>query len=64
MAYISIPSPSLLDRFEFIGVYNGEKQWRSNSGKRLYTWDGLPGEIEVFNQRGKHLGAIDPQTGS
>jgi hypothetical protein len=25
----------------------------------LYTWDSLHGEIEVFNKRGKHLGAID-----
>jgi len=26
----------------------------------LFTWDSLHGEIEVFNKRGKHLGAMDP----
>jgi hypothetical protein len=29
---------------------------RSDGGARLYTWDSLHGEIEVFNRPGKHLG--------
>jgi hypothetical protein len=33
------------------------------SGTRLYTWDSLHGEVEVFTARGKHLGAVDPVTG-
>ena len=32
-------------------------------GKRLYTWDSLHGEIEAFNRRGEHLGALDAITG-
>jgi hypothetical protein len=48
---------------EDLGAINGEKRWRSTDGKRLYTWDAFHGEIEVFNARGKHLGAIDPLTG-
>ena len=58
-----IPKPSVLDDFEFLGAINGERRWRSDDGKRLYTWDSLHGEIEVFNARGKRLGTMDPKTG-
>jgi hypothetical protein len=43
--------------------YQGASRWRSADGERIYTWDHTHGEIEVFNKRGKHLGAADPQTG-
>ncbi len=46
-----------------LGAINGQRRWRSPDGKRLYTWVALHGEIEVFNARGKHLGALDPLTG-
>jgi putative cytotoxic protein len=59
-----IPKPSILDEFEFIGAINGERRWRSDGGKRIYTWDALHGEVEVFNKRGKHLGALDPINGT
>jgi hypothetical protein len=59
----SIPKPSFLDRMKSLGAINGQRRWRSLDGKRLYTWDPLHGEIEVFNARGKHLGALDPLTG-
>jgi hypothetical protein len=58
-----IPRPSILDEFESLGAPYGERRWRSDGGKRLYTWDSLHGEIEVFNGRGKHLGSMDPITG-
>jgi hypothetical protein len=59
-----IPRPSILDEFEAIGARQGQRRWRSDGGKRLYTWDSLHGEIEVFNSRGKHLGSLDPITGT
>jgi hypothetical protein len=59
----TIPNPSILDDFESLGAVNGKQRWRSDGGKRLYTWDSLHGEVEVFNARGKHLGALDPNTG-
>ena len=46
-----------------MGSFNGEKRWRSFDKKRLYTWDGLHGEIEVYNIRGRHLGVLEPQNG-
>ncbi|MFB7078806.1 colicin E3/pyocin S6 family cytotoxin [Streptomyces sp. NPDC056308] len=38
-------------------------RWRSKDKQRYYTWDRLHGEIEAFNIRGRHLGALDAQTG-
>lgn len=62
--YKPVPQPSILDTFESLGFVYGAKRWRSTAGDRLYTWDGLHGEVEVFNKRGRHLGALDPQTGA
>ncbi|MET0081140.1 MAG: colicin E3/pyocin S6 family cytotoxin [Candidatus Thiodiazotropha lotti] len=61
---IPIPDPCFLDDCESLGAFNGQKRWRSANGERLYTWDSLHGEIEVFNKRGRHLGAIDPVYGN
>ena len=58
-----IPRPSILDDQEYFGVRGGRKVWRSRDRERYYTWDGLHGEVEVFNKRGLHLGALDPRTG-
>lgn len=37
--------------------------WRTRDGRIYYTWDSLHGELEAFNRRGRHLGAVDPMTG-
>lgn len=59
MSGVPIPNPcDFLDKMQPIGAVNGEKRWRSPKG-RLYTWDSLHGEIEVFNKRGRHLGVMD-----
>ena len=58
-----IPNPCFLDECISIGAVNGQKRWKSKDLKKIYTWDSLHGEIEVFNKRGKHLGAISPQGG-
>jgi hypothetical protein len=59
-----LPRPCFLDACESLGFISGERRWRSPDGKRLYTWDALHGEIEAFNARGRHLGALDAVTGS
>ncbi|MBD3249181.1 hypothetical protein GF336_03990 [Candidatus Woesearchaeota archaeon] len=33
-------------------------------GKRIYKWDNLHNEIEVFDDMGKHMGAQDPLSGA
>ena len=57
------PTPCFLDECVALGFMHGTRRWRSPTGKRLYTWDDLHGEIEVFTKRGTHLGAADPVTG-
>lgn len=56
----AIPKPSFLDTCVPLGAFGNQRRWRSQDGTRLYTWDSLHGEIEVFNKRGYHLGVIDP----
>lgn len=41
----------------------GEQRWRDPDGERLYEWDDLHGEVEVYDRRGHHLGAVDAVTG-
>lgn len=60
---VPIPTTSFLDKCELLGAFGGHRRWRSLDGKRLYTWDSLHGEIEVYNRRGRHLGAADALTG-
>jgi len=56
------PKPCYLDNFE-VWKTVGEKIWRNSEHTRLYTWDYLHGEIEVFNARGHHLGVLHAVTG-
>ncbi len=58
-----IPHACILDEFEYLGAPHGERRWRTDGGKRLYTWDSLHGEVEVFNARGRHLGSLHAITG-
>jgi hypothetical protein len=57
------PSPCYLDRMDRWRVINGKQTWRSPCGKRLYQWDELHGEIEVYNKRGKHVGVLHAVSG-
>jgi hypothetical protein len=57
------PSPCFLDdspEVERLGAYGGRLRWRSRERKQLYEWDSTHGEIEVYNLRGRHLGAAEP----
>ena len=58
-----LKSPNFLDDCIYWKVVAGRKVWKSYDNKRLYTWDELHGEIEVFNSRGRHLGSADYLTG-
>ena len=57
------PKPSYLDPCVYPGARSRERRWRSKDRTKLYTWDWVPGEIEVFNKRGRHLGSIDAISG-
>lgn len=60
---VSVPNPSILDGFQYLGLVNGQRLWKSQRGDRYYTWDRLHGEVEVFNRRGKHIAVVDPISG-
>lgn len=63
MSAIPRPKPCYLDDFKVDRVVGGSKIWKNQDGDRYFTWDSLHGEIEVFNTRGRHLGAADPVSG-
>lgn len=58
-----IPRHGFLDTCDYLGYIYGERRWRDPEGDFIYTWDGLHGELEVYDARGHHLGAADPMTG-
>jgi hypothetical protein len=60
---VPIPDPSFLDLCVRLKTINGERRWGNTDGNRIYTWDSLHGEIEVYNVRGFHLGVVDAFTG-
>jgi len=41
----------------------GGQRWTNAERDRIYEWDGLHGEWEVYNNTGFHLGAADSATG-
>ena len=61
MPYIPKPKPCFLDTAEKYKVINGRQVYKK--GRLYYTWDEFHGEVEAFDKRGWHLGALDAQTG-
>ena len=49
---VPIPNPSFLDNCIRLKTINGERRWGNDDGTRIYTWDSLHGEIEVYKNRG------------
>jgi hypothetical protein len=41
----------------------GGQRWKNENGSRLYEWDDLHQEIEVYTSRGVHLGTLNAVTG-
>ncbi|MBA0125086.1 hypothetical protein H0B56_05975 [Haloechinothrix sp. YIM 98757] len=63
MGGVPRPTPCFLDQMEPCGAPDGRKRWRNHNHDRYYTWDDVHGHIEVFNKRGRHIGALDAVTG-
>lgn len=62
MTFISRPKPCFLDGMVRV-ARAGPPRWASADRSRFYEWDGLHGEIEMYNRRGRHLGALHAVTG-
>jgi Cytotoxic len=58
---VPIPSTTFIEGLDFIGQPGGRRRYRV--GKRIYEWDSLHGELEVYDSRGHHLGAADAESG-
>jgi hypothetical protein len=56
-----VPSSGFIKDLEYLGTPAGRRRYRSRD--RIYEWDSLHGELEVYNNRGRHLGAADAETG-
>jgi hypothetical protein len=54
------PKPCFLDQFTKTYIDGTTKVFVDDENDRLYTWDSLHGEIEVFNKRGRHIAVFDP----
>jgi Cytotoxic len=53
-------SPSLSPIWNNFDRYQGKTR---RDKDRLFEWDNLHGDIEVYNKRGEHLGSMNPFTG-
>lgn len=62
MSGLPLPPDSFLRDLEVVQVQHNRRIWRGENGF-FYTWDSLHGEVEVFNERGRHLGACDAISG-
>lgn len=63
MSFARRPRPSFVDKLERLPGRDPSR-WRDPSGQ-LYEYDGEHGgEFEVYNKRGKHLGAADAISGA
>ncbi|MCL2087465.1 MAG: colicin E3/pyocin S6 family cytotoxin [Oscillospiraceae bacterium] len=57
MPYIPRPKPCFLDTMVKAFVDGDTQVYKMND--KFYTWDGLHGEIEVFNKRGCQIMIYD-----
>jgi Cytotoxic len=55
------PDSGFIAKLEFLGQPERRRRYRGE--KRYYEWDSLHGELEVYDNRGHHLGVVDAITG-
>jgi hypothetical protein len=58
---VPVPDSGFVAKLEYLGCPQGRRRYRSDD--RIYEWDSLHGELEVYNKRGRHLGVLDGVTG-
>lgn len=63
LSYVPLSSPNFAERLTSLGTLNGRKRWRDDQTKPIFEYDSQHGELEVYNQRGRHLGVADVRSG-
>jgi len=64
MPPVPVPDTEFIKSLRHATAIGGRRRWTNAAGDRIFEWDSLHGELEVYNKRGKHLGALDPETGA
>ena len=59
MGQIAMPRDCFLRKLEAPFSRGGKKVYRSEDGKRLFTWDSLHGHVEGYDAHGYHIGVFD-----
>jgi hypothetical protein len=59
MTFIPPPDTPFIRSLVHMPPRGRAKRWRDQAGKRIYEWDGLHGELEVYNNKGYHMGVVD-----
>lgn len=57
MAHEVMPRDCWVRSLDVLGIRSGRQTWRGPDA-RLYQWDELHGEIEVYDRRGNHRGVM------
>ena len=60
---VPVPESGFIKDLEYLGIPARRRRYRSRDRDRVYEWDSLHGELEVYNNRGRHLGVVDGETG-
>jgi hypothetical protein len=58
-----VPDSEFIKDLEYLGAQGGRRRYRDRNHDRIYEWDSLHGELEVYNNRGRHLGVAEAETG-
>lgn len=59
MPPIPPPKTGFVTTLEKVSRTNSRPRWRSADGRRLYEWDALHGEFEVYTRQGIHIGVAN-----
>jgi putative cytotoxic protein len=60
---VPVPDSGFIKDLEYLGAPAGRRRYRNRSHDRIYEWDSLHGELEVYSKRGRHLGVVDAEKG-
>jgi len=64
MGGIQRPRPGFLCGCMRLKIVGGRQVWTNEDRSSYFTWDGLHGEIEAFDKKGRHTGSLDSKTGA
>jgi hypothetical protein len=58
-----VPDSEFIKSLEYLGAPGGRRRYRNRGHDRIYEWDSQHGELEIYNNKGRHLGVAEPEAG-